>query len=57
MNVLFLSQQLNSTLLFPVIAVASQSLASSKDIMKQTLQSIGYEATQEEAVLTYVQLR
>ena len=50
---LFLGRAVDSTLLCPVSAIASQSSAPIEDTMKQTLQFIDYASTQEEAVLTY----
>ena len=50
---LFLGRAVDSTLLCPVSAIASQSSAPTEDTMKQTLQFLDYAATQEEAVLTY----
>ena len=50
---LFLGQAVDSTLLCPISAIASQAAKPTKDTMKQTLQLLDYIATQEEAFLTY----
>ena len=50
---LFLGRAVDSTLLCPVSAIASQSSKPTEDTMKQTQQLLDYLATQEEAVLTY----
>jgi hypothetical protein len=50
---LFLGQAVDSTLLCPISAIASQATKPTKDTMEQTLQLLDYIATQEEAVLTY----
>jgi hypothetical protein len=50
---LFLGRAVNSTLLCPISAIASQAAKLTKDTMEQTLQLLDYIATQEEAVLTY----
>ena len=50
---LFLGRAVDSTLLCPISAIASQSSAPTEDTMKHTLQLLDYIATQEEAVLTY----
>ena len=50
---LFLGRAVESTLLCPISAIASQAAKPTKDTMKQTLQLLDYIATQEEAVLTY----
>ena len=43
---------MDSTLLCPVIAIASQSSNPTEDTLEQTKQFLDYVATQEEAVLT-----
>jgi hypothetical protein len=43
----------DSTLLYLISAIASQSSKSTKDMMQQTLQLLDYLATQEGAVLSY----
>ena len=50
---LFLGRAVDSTLLCPISAIASQSAQPTTDTMKQTLQLLDYIATQEDAVLTY----
>jgi hypothetical protein len=50
---LFLGRAVDSTLLCPVSAVASQSSKPTKDMMRQTLQLFNYLATQDDAVLSY----
>ena len=50
---LFLGRAVDSTLLCPVSAIASQSSNPTKDTLEQTKQFLDYVATQEEAVLTY----
>ena len=50
---LFLGRAVDSTLLCPISAIASQSSKPTEDTMKQTKQLLDYIATQEEAVLTY----
>ncbi len=50
---LFLGRAVDSTLLCPISAIASQSPKPNKDTMRQTLQLLNYLATQEDAVLTY----
>ena len=50
---LFLGRAVDSTLLCPISAIASQSSAPTEETMKQTMQLLDYIATQEEAVLTY----
>ena len=44
---------MDSTLLCPISAIASQSSKPTEDTLMQTQQLLGYVATQEEAVLTY----
>eukprot|EP00804_Cyclotella_cryptica_P006027 CCRYP_000266-RA/>CCRYP_000266-RA protein AED:0.28 eAED:0.30 QI:0/0/0/1/1/1/3/0/662 len=52
-KLLFLGRAVNSPLLCPISASASQSAAPTQDTMTQTLQLLNYLATQEEAVITY----
>ena len=49
---LFLGRAVDSTLLCPISAIASQSASPTEDTMNQTIQLLDYIATQEEAVLT-----
>ncbi len=44
---------MDSTLLCPISAIASQSSKPTKDMMRQTLQLLDYLATQEDTVLSY----
>ena len=50
---LFLGRAVDSTLLCPISAIASQSAAPTTDTLEQTYDLLDYLATQEEAVLTY----
>ena len=50
---LFLGRAVDSTLLCPVSAIASQSANPTEDTMQQTKQLLDYLATEEDAVLTY----
>ena len=50
---LFLGRAVDSTLLCPISAIASQAAAPTEDTLKQTMQLLDYLATKEEAVLTY----
>ena len=50
---LFLGRAMDSNLLCPISAIASQSATLTEDTMQQTQQIIDYIATQEEAVLTF----
>ena len=50
---LFLGRAVDSTLLCPISAIASQSAAPTEDTMNHTAQLLDYIATQEEAILTY----
>jgi hypothetical protein len=50
---LFLGRAVDSTLLCPISAIASQAATPTEDTMEQTLQLLDYIATQEEAVITY----
>jgi hypothetical protein len=52
-KLLFLGRAVDSTLLCPVSAIASQSAKPTTDTLKHTEQLLDYLATQEEAVLTY----
>ncbi len=52
-KLLFLGRAVDSTLLCPIRAIASQSSKLTTDMMQQTLQLLDYLATQEEAVLSY----
>ncbi len=49
----FLGRAVDSTLLCPISAIASQSSKPTEDTMQQTLQLFDYLATQEDAVLSY----
>ena len=49
---LFLGRAVDSTLLCPTSAIASQSATPTEDTLKQTQQLLDYVATQDEAVLT-----
>jgi hypothetical protein len=50
---LFLGRAVDSTLLCPISAIASQSSKPTKDTMRQTLQLRDYLAMQEDTVLSY----
>ena len=50
---LFLGRAVDSTLLCPISAIASQASKPTEDTMDQTLQLLDYIATQDEAVITY----
>ena len=50
---LFLGRAVDSTLLCPISAIASQSATPTEDTLKQTKQLLDYLVTQEEAVLTF----
>ena len=50
---LFLGRAVDSTLLCPISAIASQSSKLTMDTMQQTFQLLDYLATQEDAVLSY----
>ena len=50
---LFLGRAVDSTLLCPISAIASQSATPTEETMEQTMQFLDYIATQEEAVITY----
>ena len=50
---LFLGRAIDSTLLCPISAIASQSAAPTEDTLEQANDLLDYLVTQEEAVLTY----
>ncbi len=50
---LFLSRAVDSTILCPISAIASQSSKPSEDTMRQTLQLLNYLAMQEDSLLSY----
>ena len=50
---LYLGRAVDSTLLCPISAIASQSSKPTEDTMKQAKQLLDYLASQEEAVITY----
>jgi hypothetical protein len=50
---LYLGRAVDSTLLTPISAIASQSANPTEDTMKQTKQLLDYIASQEDAVITY----
>eukprot|EP00804_Cyclotella_cryptica_P005134 CCRYP_011529-RA/>CCRYP_011529-RA protein AED:0.46 eAED:0.46 QI:0/-1/0/1/-1/0/1/0/318 len=50
---LFYGRAIDSTLLVPLRAIASQSFAPTTDTLKQTHLLLNYLATQEDAILTY----
>jgi len=50
---LFYGRAIDSTLLIPLSAIASQSSVPTTDTLKQSRQLLNYLATQEDAVLTY----
>jgi hypothetical protein len=50
---LFLGRAVDSTLLCPISAIASQSSKPTEDTMQQTLQLLNYLATQEDVILSY----
>jgi hypothetical protein len=50
---LFLGRAVDSTLLCPISAIASQSSKLTKDTMQRTLQLLDYLAMQEDTVLSY----
>ena len=52
-NFIFLGRAVNSTLLYPISAIASKLANPTEGNMKQTQQLPDYIATQEEAVLIY----
>ena len=52
-KLLFLGRAVDSTLLCPVSAIASQSASPTEDTMRHTEQLLDYIATQEEAVITF----
>ena len=50
---LFYGRAVDSTLLCPISAIASQSANPTTETMKQTTQLLDYLASQEEAIITY----
>jgi hypothetical protein len=50
---LFLGRAVDSTLLFPISAIALQSSKPTEDTMQQTLQILDYLAMQQATVLSY----
>ena len=50
---LFLVRHVDSTLLYPISAIASQSATPTKETMRQTHQLLDYIATQEDTLITY----
>jgi hypothetical protein len=50
---LFLGRAVDSTLLRPISAIASQSSKPTEDTMQQTLQLLDYLAMQEDAIVSY----
>ena len=50
---LFLGRAVDSTLLCPISAIASQAAEPTEDTLRQAMQLLDYLASQEEAVLTY----
>jgi hypothetical protein len=52
-QVLFLDRAVDSTLLCPISAIASQSSKPSDETMRQTLQLLDYLTTQEDTLLSY----
>jgi hypothetical protein len=50
---LFLGRAVDSTLLCPISAIASQTSAPTTDTMQQTKQLLDYIASQDDAVITY----
>jgi hypothetical protein len=50
---LFLGRAVDSTLLCPIRAIASQSSKPTEDTMRQTLHFLDYLATQEDTILYY----
>ena len=52
-KLLFLGGAVDSTLIFPISAITSQSATPNKETMRQTHQLLDYIATQEDAVITY----
>ena len=50
---LFLARAVDSTLLCPISAIASQSSKPTEDTLEQTYSLLDYVDTQEEAILTY----
>ena len=52
-NFLILCKAVDSTLLFTISAIASQSATPTKETMRQKHQLLDYVATQEDSVITY----
>ena len=52
-KLLFLGRAVDSTLLCPISAIATQSATPTEETMTQTKQLLDYVASQDEAVLTY----
>ena len=52
-KLLFLGRAVDSTLLCPISAIASQSVTPTEETMRQTQQLLDYIAIKEEAVLTF----
>ena len=52
-KILFLGRVVDSTLLCPVRAIASQSVNPNKETLRQTQQLLDYISTQEDALITY----
>ena len=50
---LYLGRAIDSTLLCPISAIASQAASPTEDTLRQATQLLDYLASQEEAVLTY----
>ena len=50
---MFYGRAVDSTLLCPISAIASQSANPTTETMKQTIQLLDYLASQEEAIITY----
>jgi hypothetical protein len=50
---LYLGRAVDSTLLCPISAIASQSAHPTEDTLRHTMQFLDYVASQEEAILTY----
>ena len=50
---MFLGRLVESTLLFTISAIASQSTNPNEETIKQTQQLLDYILTQEEAIITY----
>ena len=50
---LFIGREVDSTLLYPISEITSQSETPTEDTMQQTQQLLDYIATKEEAVITF----